>query len=168
MVVKGAALVNVSYAARLLLSRLGKVHIFWEGHKILRNLPLTFNYSTYSQKKVNISQNFIAFSEYMNFNYVLRVVSKCHNYLLGGLDFVISLWRSLTFLSPHAECGIRLQNPLLLLRYILSLRVQSYCSCSLAQHEFSRIFCPGFFIHCAKTSTLVTLWMNIQKITPFL
>ena len=78
MVVKGAALVNVSYAARLLLSRLGK--------------------------------------------YVLRVVSKCHNYLLGGLDFVISLRRSLTFLSPHAECGIRLQNPLLLLlRYILSL-----------------------------------------------
>ena len=102
MVVKGAALVNVSYAARLLLSRLGK--------------------------------------------YVLRVVSKCHNYLLGGLDFVISLWRSLTFLSPHAECGIRLQNPLLLLRYILSLRVQSccYCCCSLAQHEFSRIFGPGF------------------------
>ena len=25
-----------------------KVHIFWEGHKILRNLPLTFDYSTYS------------------------------------------------------------------------------------------------------------------------
>ena len=23
-----------------------KVHIFWEGHKILRNLPLTFDYST--------------------------------------------------------------------------------------------------------------------------
>ena len=27
-----------------------KVHIFWEGHKILRNLSLTFDYSTYSQK----------------------------------------------------------------------------------------------------------------------
>ena len=26
-----------------------KVHIFWEGHKFLRNLPLTFDYSTYSQ-----------------------------------------------------------------------------------------------------------------------
>ena len=23
-----------------------KVHIFWEGHKIMRNLPLTFDYST--------------------------------------------------------------------------------------------------------------------------
>ena len=28
----------------------GKVHIFWEGHKILPNLHLTFDYSTYSQK----------------------------------------------------------------------------------------------------------------------
>ena len=28
----------------------GKVHIFWEGHKILQNLHLTFDYSTYSQK----------------------------------------------------------------------------------------------------------------------
>jgi hypothetical protein len=27
-----------------------KVHIFWEGHKSLWNLPLTFDYSTYSQK----------------------------------------------------------------------------------------------------------------------
>ena len=27
-----------------------KVHIFWEGHKILQNLHLTFDYGTYSQK----------------------------------------------------------------------------------------------------------------------
>ena len=27
-----------------------KVHIFWEGHKILQNLHLNFDYSTYSQK----------------------------------------------------------------------------------------------------------------------
>ena len=36
--------------------------------KILRNLPLTFDHSTYSQKKWKILQNFVAFSEYMNFN----------------------------------------------------------------------------------------------------
>ena len=30
--------------------RAHKVHIFWEGHKILRNLHLTFDYSTYSPK----------------------------------------------------------------------------------------------------------------------
>ena len=27
-----------------------KAHIFWEGHKFFRNLPLTLDYSTYSQK----------------------------------------------------------------------------------------------------------------------
>ena len=36
----------------------GKVHIFWEGHKILWNLPLTFDYSS----KGKISQNFVAHS----------------------------------------------------------------------------------------------------------
>ena len=41
-----------------------KVQIFWEGHKIWRNLHLTFVLSSASQK---ISQNFVAFSEYMNF-----------------------------------------------------------------------------------------------------
>ena len=36
--------------------------------KFLQNLPLTFDYSTYTVKsKVKISQNFVAFSEYMNF-----------------------------------------------------------------------------------------------------
>ena len=50
-----------------------KVQIFWEGRKILRNLPLTFDNSTYTvlhtvKSKGKISQNFLAFSEYMNFN----------------------------------------------------------------------------------------------------
>ena len=45
-----------------------KVHTFWEGHKILRNLFLTFDYSTTVKSKGKISQNFVAFSEYMNFN----------------------------------------------------------------------------------------------------
>ena len=47
-----------------------KVHIFWEGHKILRNLHLNFVYSTNvstDKSKMEISQNFVAFSEYMNF-----------------------------------------------------------------------------------------------------
>ena len=45
-----------------------KVHIFWEGHKLLRNLHLTFDcmYCT-CKSKGKISQNFVAFSEYMNF-----------------------------------------------------------------------------------------------------
>ena len=46
-----------------------KVHVFWEGHNILRNLHLTFvcMYCTVDKSKVEISQNFVAFSEYMNF-----------------------------------------------------------------------------------------------------
>ena len=47
-----------------------KVHIFWEGHKILQNLPPTFDYSTYSQGKGKILHNFVAFSEYMNFKFL--------------------------------------------------------------------------------------------------
>ena len=44
----------------------GKVHIFWEGHKILRNLHLSNVVPVKST--VDISQNVVAFSEYMNFN----------------------------------------------------------------------------------------------------
>ena len=46
-----------------------KVHIFWGGHKILRNFYLTFALCS----KVKISQNFVAFSEYMNFKYLQSV-----------------------------------------------------------------------------------------------
>ena len=35
--------------------------------KILRNLPLTFDYSTYGQKLGEDFANFVAFLEYMNF-----------------------------------------------------------------------------------------------------
>ena len=45
-----------------------KVHIFWESYKILRNLHLTFDrWYIKDKSKVEISQNFVAFSEYMNF-----------------------------------------------------------------------------------------------------
>ena len=44
-----------------------KVHIFWDGHKILQNLHLT-SYVVPVKSKVKISQNFVAFSKYMNFN----------------------------------------------------------------------------------------------------
>ena len=47
-----------------------KVHIFREGHKILRNLHRRFDLSYLVPVKstVEILQNFVAFSEYMNFN----------------------------------------------------------------------------------------------------
>jgi hypothetical protein len=44
---------------------LSKVHIFLEGHKI-STVDLTV--TTYDKSTVEILQNFVAFSEYMNFN----------------------------------------------------------------------------------------------------
>ena len=44
-----------------------RVHLFWEGHKILRNLPLLLSSVVPVKNKVEISQDFVAFSEYMNF-----------------------------------------------------------------------------------------------------
>ena len=45
-----------------------KVHIFWEDHKILRNLlHQLFDWQYIGQIMVEILQNFVAFSEYMNF-----------------------------------------------------------------------------------------------------
>ena len=42
-----------------------KVHTFWEGHKTLRNIHLTFVLCSASE--IKISQNFVTFSECMNF-----------------------------------------------------------------------------------------------------
>ena len=46
-----------------------KVHIFWEGHKILRNLYCSLGLSCVVTVKstVEILQNFVTFSKYMNF-----------------------------------------------------------------------------------------------------
>ena len=50
--------------------------MFWEGHKILRNLHLTFDYSTYSQKLGEDFAKFCAFSEYMNFKWLKSIDNK--------------------------------------------------------------------------------------------
>ena len=49
------------------LAVLFKVHIFWEGNNILWNFHLTYVLCSASQIKVEISQNFGAFTEYVNF-----------------------------------------------------------------------------------------------------
>ena len=47
-----------------------KVRIFWEGHKIWKNLPLKiWHYWVASNFKWKIFSNFVAFSEYSNFMY---------------------------------------------------------------------------------------------------
>ena len=47
----------------------GKVRIFWEGHNIWKNLPRKiWRYWVVSNFKWKIFSNFVAFSEYPNFN----------------------------------------------------------------------------------------------------
>ena len=69
-----------------------KVYIFWEGHKIWRNLHLTF-LCTVDKSKVKISQNFVAFSEYMNFT-----SCSCASSDSRPIDF--PLWMAQLSLSP--------------------------------------------------------------------
>ena len=52
---------NTSFGLKFIYSEI------WEDHKILRNLYLTFDCMYCSHSRVKISQNFVAFSEYMNF-----------------------------------------------------------------------------------------------------
>ena len=67
---------NVNYFLRLEIDNIHvsffitffyKVHIFWEGHKILQSLHLTFDRHSEEKRKVEILKIFLALSEYMNF-----------------------------------------------------------------------------------------------------
>ena len=88
-----------------------KVHIFWEGHKILRNLHrVDLSYVVTVKSTVEISENFMAFSEYMNFtmgvqskwNYAINLNSKIFTYLLIGKEDWLFLGKTwlLDFLVP--------------------------------------------------------------------
>ena len=57
-----------------------KVQIVGEGLKILRNVHLDLSYVVKVKSTVEISQNFVAFSEYVNFkNGKIRYLRKIHN-----------------------------------------------------------------------------------------
>ena len=50
--------------------------MFWEGHKICEISTLLLSYVTWDKRKVEILQNFVAFSEYMNFTSLLQIQSN--------------------------------------------------------------------------------------------
>ena len=62
----------------------GKFHIFWEGHNFLRNLHLSLDlsYVVMVKSTVEISQNFAAFSEYINFICQLLQSEFCQRSIL--------------------------------------------------------------------------------------
>ena len=51
-----------------------KVHIFWEGQKISKIFPLLLTVCTVVKSKGKTSQNFEAFSEYMNFRTAMSLL----------------------------------------------------------------------------------------------
>ena len=92
-----------------------KVHIFWEGHKMLRNLHLTFDYSTYSQR---LGEDFAKFC---------------------GLLRIYELYRYISFISisihtckPNISCKILIAP---LLANTADLRVNLGSGFSLSGHS---------------------------------
>ena len=56
----------------------GKVHIFWDGHKILRNIHKLFDWQYLGQIIGEDFANFVAFWEYMNFKHTYCSWCLCH------------------------------------------------------------------------------------------
>ena len=50
---------------------ISKVNIFWEGYTILRNLQPKFDRYYIDKTPMEILKKFVAFSEYVNFNYIV-------------------------------------------------------------------------------------------------
>ena len=53
-----------------------KVHIFWEGHNLCEISTLLWSYVVLVKSKVEILQNFVSFSEYMNFTQNKQINEK--------------------------------------------------------------------------------------------
>jgi hypothetical protein len=90
---------NLSFDALLKCNKSAhKVNIFWEGHQILRNLHLTLSYVVPVKSKMKISQNYVAFSEYMNFKRKVKLTlymfvnQSVVNFTTHGLVYSNSKW----------------------------------------------------------------------------
>ena len=96
-----------------------KIHIFWEGHNILGNLHQLFVLCIASQI-MEISQNFLAFSEYMNFKITILVEK---------------IW---TFL-PHWLETMKLYAYILATSYGTTVRQKSHVLLMPCHHNITRI-----------------------------
>ena len=92
----------VSLILTFFLSRFVKVWIFWEGHKIGKNLPpKIWHYWVASNFKWKIFSNFVAFSEYPNFTLFRNKVEKVRNiyfywYLICKTKYLQMVYRWFT------------------------------------------------------------------------
>ena len=139
-----------------------KVHIFWEGHKILRNLPLTFDC-------MHRSQNFVAFSEYMNLNnsiYEVKIFTKLelHNrcwsrrnelvvwvgYIFSNaihmnFDFLPPLKRHTLNLSAHSDRFVKISLGKLPVLEIKKSKINIYFSVN--QKFFLALLFEHLYLH---------------------
>ena len=124
------------------------IYVLWEGHKILQNIhhSILVTGTTQGKSKVEISQNFVAFSEYMNFK-----IKSCWFDKFYFLGFVIlKLFKTCTpFFSSKT---------IVLFTYVHTF----FC--------LIRIWFPVFLCHRYRTVSTFNagtfLWPGSDKSTP--
>ena len=127
-----------------------KVHIFWEGHKILWNLHLTFDYSTYSQK---LSEDFAKFCGLLRIYELYYVGEKMFRKKFFQIpdDFwghfrkkkfeEILECRRLLWIAPKV--------------YVCALLINCICSHNMYNHV---VICMYGF--CQRDCSAVVIWQN--------
>ena len=93
----------------------GKVQIFWEGHKLEKNLPLIiWRYSVASNVKWKIFSNFVAFSEYLKFMSTLMPCPFTGPNMFCASPNFLSQPKNLTAFSASSKTFVLAQKPILL------------------------------------------------------
>ena len=86
MIIKSNNLKRNTFENFYLWSHSAKVHIFWEGHKIFEISALLLTGTTDDKCKVEISQNFVAFSELTLFRKIdLFLIAKLDSQIISGI-----------------------------------------------------------------------------------
>ena len=113
-----------------------KVHIFWEGHKILQNFHLRFH-CYYYKSTVEISQNFVGFSEYMNLKRINWNTKEKKNPASRLWNNPLA-WRNLFLLEVVPRfLFIQIQIPAMCLSpcqpFFRGFRSCHHCNCSVSK-----------------------------------
>ena len=151
-----------------------KVHVFWEGHKILRNLHLTFVLLPV-KSNVKISQNFVDFSEYMNYNYQKARQIRSSNCIFRNLYYVCtdtyecSTWSySLCMHSQYYNhlkiCSVSFTRTKSSERKLSGVCCY-FCGCPSTQCTKWEISYCHFFVFYARFRNKCSNWRRISKLS---
>ena len=107
-----------------------KVHIFWEGHKILRNLHLTFIYSTYREK---LSGDFATFCGLLRIYELYPKIWHLHSSKFKAFfDLLINMGRILVF---HTKFWLKLLKNSLIFAFVNRKNSQTRLDVTRILHE---------------------------------